>query len=101
MKPMESEEALSGKLEICQVDLLDYRSVFGNINGCSGVLHVPAPYDHLDGSWIIAAFSATSMAALEFCTSLRPVIISMDLGLSQHFRQHQWLLWSFARPYAL
>lgn len=46
---MESEEALSGKLEICQADLLDYRSVFGNINGCSGVFHVPAPCDHLDG----------------------------------------------------
>jgi hypothetical protein len=98
MKPMESEEALSGKMEICQADLLDYRSIFGNINGFSRVLHVPAPCDHLDGSWIIAALSATLMAALEFCTSLCPVIISMDLGLSQRFRQHQWLLWSFARP---
>jgi hypothetical protein len=49
MKPMESEEALSGKLEICQADLLDYRSVFNNINGCSGVFHVPAPSDHLYG----------------------------------------------------
>lgn len=45
----ESEEALSGKLEVCQADLLDYRSVFANINGCSGVFHVPAPCDHLDG----------------------------------------------------
>lgn len=46
---MDSEEALSGKLEVCQADLLDYRSVFGNINGCSGVFLVPAPCDHLDG----------------------------------------------------
>jgi len=49
MKPMEPEEALSRKVEICQADLLDYRSIFGIINGCSGVLHIPAPYDHLNG----------------------------------------------------
>ncbi|GLJ38084.1 hypothetical protein SUGI_0775270 [Cryptomeria japonica] len=42
---MDCEEKASGKLELGEADLLDYGSVFHQINGCSGVFHVPAPCD--------------------------------------------------------
>nr|ABK26705.1 unknown [Picea sitchensis] len=94
---VESEEALSGKLEICQADLLDYRSVFGNINGCSGVFHVPAPCDHLDGlqeyptdsvdyevqsalNVVEACAGAESVKRLVFTSSVSAIVCGRRIG---------------------
>jgi hypothetical protein len=48
---MDSKKVLSGKLEVCQDDLLDYHNIFGNINGCSRVFHIPEPYTLNSNPW--------------------------------------------------